>query len=103
MKSKKPGRSSSKKQNRPQILNLSPLGMWILVGKKEYYVDHDRYPWFKDASMNELYNVETTGLGSGIYWPDLDIDVELEALEHPARYPLVADIPTKKKGKRAAA
>ena len=103
MRSKKPGKSSSRKSNKPQILNLTPFGMWILVGKKEYYLDHDRYPWFQNASMKELYHLEITGLGSGIYWPELDIDVELEALEYPERFPLIAHIPAKKKGKRAAA
>jgi len=77
--------------------------MWILVGKNEYYIDHDNYPWFKDASMNELSHFEITGLGSGIYWPALDIDVELEALKHPERYPLIANISPKKKIRRSAA
>jgi len=28
-------------------------------------------------------------MSSEFYWPDLDIDIELEALEHPERFPLM--------------
>lgn len=90
MKLNKRGKNSSRNKIRPEILNLTPFGMWILVGKREYYIDYSRYPWFQNATMNELREVETVGLGSGIYWPALDLDVELEALEHPERYPLIA-------------
>ena len=70
--------------------------MWILVGQKEYFIDHDRYPWFREATIAKLAKVEITGLGSGLFWPDLDVDVELEALEYPDRYPLIARVPVKK-------
>lgn len=90
MKLNKHGSNSSQTKNRPEILNLTPYGMWILVSQKEYFIDYSRYPWFLNATMQELREVETTGLGSGIYWPALDIDVELEALEFPERFPLIA-------------
>lgn len=96
MKSKKPGKSSSQKRSKPEILNMSPFGMWILTENKEYYVDFSRYHWFKEASMGEISNVEA-GFGSGIYWPSLDIDVSLEALEYPERFPLVANFEVKRK------
>ena len=111
MKSKKPGKNSS--QNIVEILNLSPHGMWLLVNQKEYFVDYERYPWFQEATISDVRSVELTGLGSGLYWPALDIDVELEALEHPEKYPLIARMtlpkkkklqsrPTKKNSRRAA-
>lgn len=90
MRSKKPGKNSSR--NVPEILDLSPHGMWLLVRKKEYFLDYERYPWFQDAKIRELRAVELSGLGSGLYWPELDIDVELDALENPERYPLIARI-----------
>jgi len=89
MKSKKPGKHSFPKKSKPEILNISPLGMWLLIEEKEYYVDFKNYPWFLEANMTEISNVES-GFGTGIYWPALDIDVSLEALEHPEKFPLIA-------------
>jgi hypothetical protein len=101
MSAKKRGKNFSLKKNRPEILNMSPFGMWVLVNEKEYFIDYSRYPWFKEANMQEIGNVEIIGFNSGLYWPDLDIDVAVEALEHPEQFPLIANIPTKKKKQKA--
>jgi hypothetical protein len=90
MKLKKPGISSLSRK--VEILNLSPFGMWLLVNKKEYFVDYEKYPWFRKSTIEQIEDVQVSGLGSGVYWPKLDIDVELDALDHPERYPLVAKI-----------
>jgi hypothetical protein len=28
--------------------------------------------------------------GRHLYWPDLDVDLDLERIEHPEKFPLVA-------------
>jgi hypothetical protein len=61
---------------------------------KEYYVDFANYPWFLDTSMREIYNVEG-GFGTGIYWPDLDLDISIEALDNPEKFPLIAKFESK--------
>lgn len=81
----KPGKISSA----CEIANISPFGLWLLVGGKEYYLDHKRYPWFKEASVEDVLHVEECRAGH-IRWPQLDIDLHIDALENPERYPLIA-------------
>ena len=99
MSVKKNGKNSSQNKSKPEILNISPYGMWVLMNQKEYYIDYTSYPWFKEANVREIANVKTIGFNSGLHRPDLDIDVAIEALEHPERFPLIANMPIKKKKK----
>ena len=93
---KKRGTRSSPKKAKPAVLNLSPFGMWLLVDQIEYFVDFSRYPWFREAKLSEILHVQA-GFETGIYWPDLDLDVSLEALQYPERFPLVANYSLKTK------
>jgi len=36
-----------------------------------------------------LFNVELSH-GQHLYWPELDVDLDLDRIEHPENYPLVA-------------
>jgi hypothetical protein len=47
------------------------------------------FPWFRDASIGPILEVEWPGAGH-LYWPQLDVDLAVESIEHPERYPLVS-------------
>ena len=47
------------------------------------------FPWFREATIAELSNVELPSLHH-LHWPDLDVDLAVEALDHPDRYPLIS-------------
>ena len=83
MKSSTVGRSTSK----PEILNISANGIWLFVLDKEYFLPYTEYPWFKDAPIKGILNVRLLNRVH-LHWPDLDIDLEVQSLEHPDRYPL---------------
>ncbi len=70
-----------------EVTNISHLGFWLLVDDREYFVPFQDYPVFLKASISQIYNVSRIGPGQ-FHWPDLDIDIELAALEHPERFPL---------------
>jgi hypothetical protein len=70
-----------------EVTNISHLGFWLLVDDREYFVPFQDYPGFLDAKVSQIYQVEKQGPGQ-FYWPELDIDIELEALEFPQRFPL---------------
>ncbi len=70
-----------------EVTNISHLGFWLLVDDREYFVPFQDYPAFFDATVSQIYYVEKLGPGQ-FHWPDLDIDIELEALEFPQRFPL---------------
>ena len=42
----------------------------------------------KDATVKSVLNVQMAGKNA-IEWPDLDVDLEIDSLKHPERYPLV--------------
>lgn len=72
-----------------EVTNVSPHGFWLLVEQREYFVSFKDFPWFRDARIVELMKVELPS-PHHLYWPDLDVDLAVESLDHPERYPLVS-------------
>ena len=75
-----------------EVTNISSHGLWLLTGEKELFLPFDEFPWFKDSSIAQILAVVELTPGH-FYWPELDIDLELESIEHPERFPLKARIP----------
>ena len=71
-----------------EVTNISNHGIWLLTGGKELFLGFDEFPWFKDAPVGKILNVEELSPGH-FYWPDLDIDLGIESIENPERFPLV--------------
>ena len=57
----------------------------------ELYLDHDLFPWFRQASVDQVFNVIEERDGH-FHWPDLDVDLDIDRIQHPERYPLVAKV-----------
>ena len=87
MKSAKLGKRTSP----VEVTNVSVHGFWILVQDKELFLPFDQFPWFKDAAIAELVNVELQS-AQHLYWPDLDVDLAVESIEFPDRFPLVSKV-----------
>jgi hypothetical protein len=83
MKSKAPGKSTSV----AEVANISSHGVWLLSNDQEYFMPYEKFPWFKDVSVGKVLNVEEPVPGH-FHWPDLDIDLTSEIIEHPERFPL---------------
>jgi hypothetical protein len=71
------------------VTNVSAHGFWLLLQDREIFVPFDAFPWFRSAPIGHLLNVELPA-DHHLYWPDLDIDLEVDSIEHPERYPLVS-------------
>jgi len=84
MKSSVLGKNISK----AEIQDISLRGFWLLVKGNEYFVPFDEFPWFREAKLSNIYKVELHH-GEHLYWPDLDIDLALESLQTPEKYPLI--------------
>jgi hypothetical protein len=89
MKSASPGPSTFPPA---EVTNISPHGFWVFVGDRELFVAFTDFPWFRDASIASITNVQLPS-PHHLYWPDLDIDLAMESIEHPERYPLVSTQP----------
>lgn len=85
MKSAAPGPSTSP----VEVANVSSHGFWLFVGQRELFVAFRDFPWFKEASIAAITRVELPS-PHHLYWPDLDIDLNVESIEHPEKYPLVS-------------
>jgi hypothetical protein len=85
MRSGQRGRSTSA----VELTNVSPHGFWLLIGENERFVSFTEFPWFRDATISELANVELPS-SHHLHWPDLDIDLAVDSLDHPERFPLVS-------------
>jgi hypothetical protein len=72
-----------------EVTNVSPHGIWLLSREKELFIPYKEFPWFKDAPISKILNVEEPTPGH-FYWPDLDVDLGIESIEHPERFPLKA-------------
>jgi hypothetical protein len=67
--------------------NITATGFWLLVDYREYFVPFADYPAFCGATVAQIHNFERHGPRQ-FHWPHLDADIELDALEHPRRFPL---------------
>jgi len=74
-----------------EVSNISAHGIWLLAHGKEYFMSYEDFPWFKDQTVKSILNVVEVRPGH-FYWPDLDIDLTEEIIEHPERFPLKAKI-----------
>ncbi len=75
--------------SRVEVLNVSPHGFWLLLDGREHFLDVENFPWFRRATLAQLFEVEVLH-GDHLYWSQLDVDLDLDRIEHPERYPLIA-------------
>jgi hypothetical protein len=73
-----------------EVLNVSPHGFWLSVSGVEYFLAFDQFPWFRQATLAQLFTVEVFH-GDHLYWSDLDVDLDLDRIQHPEKYPLIAN------------
>ena len=70
-----------------QITGIEKDGFWLLTEEGEFFVSFKCYPAFQKAKVEQIFYFEHDH--GAFYWPDLDIDIELDALKYPERYPLI--------------
>jgi hypothetical protein len=75
-----------------EVTNVSRQGFRLLLEDRELFVPFAGFPWFRDASIGQILDVERPGAGH-LYWPQLDVDLAVESIEHPERYPIVSRAP----------
>lgn len=83
MKSGNTGTSTSE----AEVTNVSQHGLWLLVKEKEYFLAYEQYPWFKAATIDQLFELQFLH-AHHLHWPELDIDIHLDSLNNPEGHPL---------------
>ena len=74
-----------------EVSNVSKHGFWVLIESTERFLPFAAFPWFRAASIDQLCNVELAS-PRHLYWPDLDVDLAVESIDHPDRFPLVSKV-----------
>jgi len=72
-----------------EVTNVSGHGFWMLIDGEELFLAYAKFPWFKDASISEITNVERPQ-PHHLYWPQLDIDLHIDSIRDPDKFPMVS-------------
>jgi len=75
--------------SKPEVTNISKHGFWLLIGGEELFLPFKEFPWFKTATVQSILKVELHG-DDHFHWPDLDVDLTLESIRRPEKYPLIS-------------
>ena len=70
-----------------EVTHVSSHGIWVLTGDRELFLSYEDFPWFKEATIGKITNIEEVSPGH-FYWPDLDVDLGIDSIENPEKYPL---------------
>jgi Protein of unknown function (DUF2442) len=64
-------------------------GFWVLLGGEELFVPFEHFPWFKNATVEQISDLEWP-TPNHLYWPQLDADLSVESIRNPMAFPLVS-------------
>jgi len=70
-----------------EVTNIDRHGIWIYINGKEFLMTYKDYPWFKEAKIKDILDVKLLNK-THLYWPELDIDLDVKTVESPGKYPL---------------
>jgi hypothetical protein len=72
-----------------EVTKVSDHGFWLSLDGEELFLSFADFPWFKEAAIDKLARVERPH-ATHLYWPDLDIDLSVDSIRSPERFPLVS-------------
>ncbi len=70
-----------------EVSLASNKGFWLLLGEEELFVPFSEFPWFKKATIEEISSIEWP-TPDHLYWPLIDIDLSVESIRNPDKFPL---------------
>ena len=82
-----PGRAISE----AEVTNISRHGFWVFLGDRELCLPFEEFPWFTGAPVEAILHVERPQ-AHHLSWPDMDVDLMVDSIEHPDRFPLKAQV-----------
>jgi Protein of unknown function (DUF2442) len=70
-----------------EVTHISSHGIWLLTRGQELFLSYSDFPWFRDVAVGKILKVEEP-TPDHYYWPELDVDLTREIINHPERFPL---------------
>ena len=74
-----------------EVTNISQHGFWVLLEDEELFLPFSEFPWFRDVAVAKILHVELPS-SNHLYWPELDVDLAVESIQHPERFPLFSQV-----------
>jgi Protein of unknown function (DUF2442) len=71
-----------------EVTDISKQSFWLLLDGRDL-LPFEEVPRFKRAPVEAILRLERPRPGH-LCWPDLDVDLSVDSIEHPERYPLKA-------------
>ena len=78
-----------KRISRASVKRITRTGILLEVEGKPYFLRYAQFPWFKGANRQAVRQVQLLE-PDHLRWPVLDVDLSLESIQTPERYPLVS-------------
>jgi hypothetical protein len=72
-----------------EVTHVSMHGFWLLLGSEELLLPFEKFPWFKQVTIEQLSTVEWP-TADHLYWPLLDIDLAVRSIRSPDDFPLMS-------------
>jgi hypothetical protein len=72
-----------------EVTNVSKHCLWMLIDDEELALPYSEFPWFKAATIEQVVNVRRPTYDH-LYWPELDVDLSVESIRNPDKFPLRA-------------
>ncbi len=72
-----------------EVTHISRHGFWLLLKEEELLVPFTEFPWFRDATVEQIMTVEWP-TPDHLYWPLLDVDLSVDSIRNPASFPMVS-------------
>jgi len=73
----------------PEVTHVSQHGFWLLLDNEELLLPFAQFPWFRQATIDQISQVEWPS-ADHLYWPLLDVDLSVEGIRDPAKFPLLS-------------
>lgn len=74
-----------------EVSNVSPHCFWLLLGDEELAVPFSEFPWFKNATIEQLIDVQRL-TEDHLYWPQLDVDLSIASIRRPTDFPMASGL-----------
>lgn len=69
-----------------EVTQIDRRGIWILIHDKEYFLPHEQFPKFRQATVDQIHNLRLIN-GQELEWPDLSLRLSVESLGKPEHVP----------------
>lgn len=83
--------NGSRNTSAVEVKSISPHGFSLLLDERELFVPFDEFPWFRDASVANIYALERPR-PEHLRWPALDVDPSVASINDPSAFPLMSKL-----------